>query len=128
MTGFARRAPHYAFTDAAGVQVIAIAEIEPFTRTLNLQGFSRDGFNQDRMISILSAFVTGAPLPPVEVTENASGTSRYALYNGMHRFYASIAAGFSDLPVIVVVNDLKAFREAEDAEIEAWSRSQGKPR
>jgi len=42
----------------------------------------------------------------------------------MHRFYASIAAGYSHLSVVVVEN-VKAFLEAEDADVEAWRRAHG---
>ncbi len=125
MPGFARRALHYTVTDTERVRVVPIAEVVAPKRMSNLQGYSRDGFDQDRMISVLSAFTTGAPLPPVEVTENVSGPARYTLYDGMHRFYASIAARYSHLPIIIT-EDPQAFLDAERAEAQAWSQSQAR--
>jgi hypothetical protein len=123
MLRFVRRTPHYAFTDTGRVRIVPIAEIAPLSRSPNLPGYSRDGFDERRMVSVLSAFCSGAPLPPVEVNECDSGGFRYALYDGMHRFYASIAAGYPLLPVVVNENG-RAFLDAEDAEAEAWRRSQ----
>jgi hypothetical protein len=123
MLRFVRRTPHYAFTDTGRERIVPIAEISPLRRSRNLTGYSRDGFEERRMVSILTAVCTGAPLPPVEVNECAREGFRYALYDGMHRFYASIAAGYSHLPVVVADN-VKAFLDAEDAAAEAWKRSQ----
>lgn len=123
MLRFVRRIPHYTFTDTGRVRIVPIVEISPFRRSPNLAGYSRDGFEKRRMVSILTAFCTGAPLPPVEVNECGSGGFRYVLYDGMHRFYASIAAGYPLLPVVVNENG-RAFLDAEDAEAEAWRRSQ----
>jgi ParB-like nuclease domain len=122
MLRFVRRTPHYAFIDTGRVHIVPLSEVLPLRRTPNLQGYSRDGFDQERMISVLGAFVMSAPLPPVEVRENTSGASRYRVYDGMHRFYAAIAAGYSHLPVVVTVNP-QAFLDAEDAAAEAWERS-----
>ena len=124
MLRFVRRSRHYAFTDMGRVSVVSIAEIAPMTRALNLPGYSRDGFDEGRMVSVLDAFCRATPLPPVEVNASASAGFRYALYDGMHRFYASIAAGYSHLPVVVVEN-IKAFLDAEEAEARAWKRAHG---
>jgi len=126
MLRFVRRALHYAFTDTGRERIVPIAEISPLRRSRNLAGYSRDGFEEKRMVSILTAFCTGAPLPPVEVNECDSGGFRFALYDGMHRFCASIAAGYPHLPVLVTVNP-RAFMDAEDAAAEAWERSQLRP-
>lgn len=123
MPRFVPSTAHYVFTDTGREHIVPIAEISPLRRSPNLAGYSRDGFEEGRMLSILIAFCTGAPLPPVEVNESVSGASRYALYDGMHRFYASIAAGYPLLPVVVADN-AKAFFDAEDAEAQAWRRSQ----
>lgn len=93
MLRFVRRTPHYAFADTGRVHIVPLSEILPLTRSRNLAGYSRDGFDERRMVSVLGAFCIGAPLPPVEVSERPTGSFRYALYDGMHRFYASIAAG-----------------------------------
>jgi hypothetical protein len=74
-------------------------------------------------ISILDAFFRDCPLPPVEVTTDETGRFRYKVYNGMHRFYASIAVGFSHLPVVEIIDDARAFLEAEAADIVAWNRA-----
>jgi hypothetical protein len=43
-----------------------------------------------------------SPLPPVEVLLKANpGQFRFTVHNGYHRYYASIAVGYQDLPVVV---------------------------
>jgi hypothetical protein len=122
MLRFVRTSHHYAFTDIGRVSVVSIAEIAQLTRARNLPGYSRDGFDEGRMISVLGAFCRATPLPPVEVNASTSPGLPYGLYDGMHRFYASIAAGYSHLPV-VVVESIKAFLDAEEVEAKAWRRA-----
>lgn len=42
----------------------------------------------------------GAPMPPVVVLDVASGSFRYRLNDGFHRFRASIALGYSHIPIV----------------------------
>jgi ParB-like chromosome segregation protein Spo0J len=66
-----------------------------------LRGYG--GFTQDRMVSVLQDIALRREIWPIEIIEDASGAYRYRLYNGAHRFHASIAAGFSLIPAILIV-------------------------
>ena len=66
-----------------------------------LRGYG--GFTQDRMVSVLQDTALRREIWPIEIIEDASGAYRYRLYNGAHRFHASIAAGFSLIPAILIV-------------------------
>jgi hypothetical protein len=62
------------------------------------------GFDRARLINILKGFVADDDIEPVDAMELpayefCAAPYRYRVCNGYHRFYASIAAGFSFLPV-----------------------------
>jgi hypothetical protein len=58
------------------------------------------GFDRTRMVSILQGFVAGEAIPPIDVLilptlNDISGQPfKYRVLAGVHRFYASMAAGF----------------------------------
>jgi hypothetical protein len=61
------------------------------------------GFDRVRMVRILAGIVAGDNIEPVPVftlpqTDLPVAPFRYRLRDGLHRFYASIAAGFTCLP------------------------------
>lgn len=59
-------------------------------------------FDKTRMISLLDAIVRQTEVPPLEVCERDAGLKApLILLNGYHRFFASVALGFSMLPVSV---------------------------
>lgn len=55
---------------------------------------------RERVSSILRGFLEGAALPPVEIVREAGLPNRYRLTHGAHRFYLSVAAGFSHVPAV----------------------------
>ncbi|WP_028229668.1 hypothetical protein [Paraburkholderia ferrariae] len=64
------------------------------------------GFDRARMISVLSGMATGAEMPPVPVvalptTDYPAAPFAYRVCDGFHRFYASVAAAFEMLPVVI---------------------------
>jgi hypothetical protein len=74
--------------------LIATAHIERVVRTRPLDA---NGFCRDRMIRILAGIRDDDDIiPPVPLWEIGAG--RYRLRDGTHRFYASLALGFSHLP------------------------------
>lgn len=75
--------------------LISLTEIEPVIRRVPLD---ENGFDHDRMISLLVAMRIGIALPPVSVERFAHPTYRYRLRDGTHRFYGSLAVGFTHLP------------------------------
>jgi hypothetical protein len=80
-----------------GVQTVPIAEAKPPVRDAGVIGF-----HKNRMAPILLAFTSDrCAVPAVPVRELAAGEPyRYAVLDGYHRYYASIAAGYTRLPVL----------------------------
>jgi hypothetical protein len=96
----------YAYDDTdPSVQLVALSDIEPPQR--------RDGvryFVPDRANAVICGMINGDQMPPIGVKAPASsgGEFRYALYDGLHRYYLSMAAGYSHIPVEIV--DAEAIR------------------
>lgn len=84
---------------------VRIDEVEPVRRQLSHGVFNDDlteGISaKERVVSVLRAFVSGTALPPVEMVRLEPGaSSAYRLTHGAHRFYLSVAAGFTHVPAI----------------------------
>jgi hypothetical protein len=81
-----------------GVQTVPIAEVRPPERSAGVVGF-----HKNRLAPILLAFPSDrCSVPAVPVREFADGGRyRYEVLDGYHRYYASIAAGYTRLPVLV---------------------------
>ena len=103
MAGFVPTVVSY--RSRADATVIRLRDVEPPSRfpkcSLDFKGFSRD-----RMVRVLSGFVTGAEIEPVTVVvyppvDLPPAIFRYRVWGGVHRFYASVAAGFECLPVVI---------------------------
>jgi hypothetical protein len=101
MSDFQQRRVAY---KSPGTREIKITTIEPPVRLTNSQNdFS--GFDRKRLVRILKGFVADDEIDPVSllVLPFASETIQqspfqYRVLDGMHRFYASIAAGFDYIP------------------------------
>jgi hypothetical protein len=77
--------------------LVAIAGVEPPIRNEGV-----DGLQESRAVSILQAMVSSQHLPAIEVHENKlSDLYRFSVYDGYHRYYLSIALGFTMLPVLI---------------------------
>lgn len=90
---------------ANGKEIFAvkIIEVSPVRRNPDVGIFntSAEANAKDRVISILTGFRTGSAIPPVEVVLEPEGSNfRYKLVHGAHRFYCSLATGFSHVPAI----------------------------
>jgi len=92
----------YPFRDSCDrpgkVKVVPIEQIEPPTRNEGVQPFCKCS-----LVPILLGFRNRfAELPPVsvKVLPQTDGY-QYKVENGFHRYYASVAAGYTHLPVIV---------------------------
>ena len=104
MTGF--KPSGSAYRSSAIAKFIPLREIEPPFRHPEYPLDCR-GFDRARLISVLSGFVANMEietvplfaLPALESWEPAP--FRYRVKDGFHRFYASIAAGFTCLPVTI---------------------------
>jgi hypothetical protein len=78
-------------------ELVPLKLIEPPRRAPGVALFGRE-----RMISVLAGFVADDRLPPIEVNTVEGGRSPYRVYHGYHRYYASWAAGFDLVPVVVI--------------------------
>jgi hypothetical protein len=80
--------------------LIPLASIEPPKRDAGVI-FDANGFKRDRVMKILAGIKDDANILPVKIVE---GGPPFRLYDGFHRFYASLAAGFSHIPAVVVAS------------------------
>jgi hypothetical protein len=81
------------------VNLIALAEIEPLVRNVPLDA---NGFRRSRMISVLEMIRDDLPCDkPIEILRQP-GQRPYRLHNGVHRYYASRALGFTHVPADVI--------------------------
>jgi hypothetical protein len=83
---------------------VPLREIEPpFRNPEEPKDFH--GFDHDRLVLILKGFVADAEIPPVpllllpSLADISKPPFKYRVLDGLHRFYASVAAGFEFLPV-----------------------------
>ena len=84
---------------------ISINEVRPVKRNPSVGIFndSAEASAKTRVVSIFRGFVADESIPPVEVVSEPSDSAyRYKLVAGAHRFYCSLAAGFSHVPAIEV--------------------------
>lgn len=86
--------------------VMPIQDVEPPLRDGGKIWF-RD---RDTVIQILDGMRSGAELPPIQVwSREKTNSSRYIVRDGLHRFYLSIAVGFTAIPVGIDDFDLNEF-------------------
>jgi hypothetical protein len=87
------------------VYEVRLDDVAPVERKLS-HGIFNDDIERgptakDRVLKILRGFVANDAIPPVEVVRfPTSAQYRYKLTHGVHRFYLSIAAGFTHVPAI----------------------------
>lgn len=84
---------------------VKIVEVSPVRRNPGVGIFNTnaEATAKDRVISILTGFLNGSVIPPIEVISEPEGSSfPFKLVHGAHRFYCSLAAGFSHVPAIKV--------------------------
>ena len=96
MADFTPRSEFYP-PDMSPFEKLPLAEIEPPSRSgLPL-------FKKYKLVPVLFAFQSPeCSLPLVQVIALPEpGRYRYAVHNGFHRFYGSVAAGFTHIPARV---------------------------
>ncbi|MGE3757733.1 MAG: hypothetical protein AB7H97_08255 [Pseudobdellovibrionaceae bacterium] len=97
---FDRRGDFYyygGYPESAQAMVVALDDVEPPVRT----GGS-PLFRKYKLLPVLFALTSPeCHLPPVVVTHLTQRSAyRFKVTNGLHRYYASAAVGFSKLPVV----------------------------
>lgn len=86
--------------DLHGISMVPISEIEPPT-----EGKMSPRLTKHRLVPILLAFATSeVVLPPVRARLTSTGPYRMTIVDGVHRYYASVAARFSLIPVMIQGN------------------------
>lgn len=97
MPNFRPRLQFYPYTRSCSEAIVVpITQIEPPVRDAGTPPFRKY-----KLVPVLLAFRSPeCALPPVPVEQLDAGSYRYRPINGYHRFYASVAAGYSMLPVI----------------------------
>ncbi len=99
MSGFTRQGVAYRST----AELFWLDEIEPPFRLLSA-ALDWRGFSRERMVSILRGFVASDEIAPIDLlalpplADISRAPFTYRVLGGMHRFYASIAAGFECVP------------------------------
>lgn len=94
-----RRSELYPWTPSAtDVERIAIEDIEPPRRDAWLEPFRKY-----KLVPILLAFMSPeCALPPIALDELPSGSPfKYRVTNGLHRYYASRAVGYTRIPAVI---------------------------
>jgi hypothetical protein len=104
MVGYATKLSHYS-TDPK-YEIVVIEDIEPPVRDIGLR-------NEETVIKMLRGMRNNEEFPPIEVNKEKNPSGKYIVYDGYHRFYLSIAMGYTKIPIKEKF-DLKAFFEAED--------------
>lgn len=102
MFGF--RPSSSAYRSAPGVRTVPLREIEPPFRYAE-HPLDGKGFGREAMVSVLRSIAANEEIKPVPVLilppllDISRAPFKYRVLEGMHRFYASAAAGFECLPV-----------------------------
>lgn len=104
MRAFSPRSQYYPYDPkSVEVEIVRIDTIRPRRRDPGVSPFKKY-----KMVPVLLAFTSPeCALPPVPARRiEASNTYFLDLIDGFHRFYASIAVGYSHLPVVIRPNFL----------------------
>ena len=98
LPNFERVTEFYIPNDGDGVEIVALADIRPFKRVVGT-----GGFRKYKIMPVLFGLQSPeTTLPPIHLTRSV-GKDEYPfqLQNGFHRFYASIAVGYSLVPALI---------------------------
>ena len=93
------RASAYLSPENVAASIVPLNEVRRPNRAV-VKDFG--GFDRARLISVLSGITTMQALPPVDMEFADSGPFHYSLRDGFHRFYASVAAGFTHIPTRIL--------------------------
>ncbi len=110
MNNFSQKEDHYISGSNNKVKIISIEEIKPPLRTNNAFWFR----NKESIVPVLKSIANREALDPITVwSKEKTKTDRYIVKDGFHKFYASVAAGFSKIPININDFDLKEFIKNE---------------
>lgn len=100
MRSFKPQSAYYPYDpQAESAEVLSLQEVEPPQRNPGVALFKKY-----KLVPVLLAFTSPeCALPPIHAVKTSGG---YAVRNGVHRYYASVAVGYSSVPAIVLPNDI----------------------
>lgn len=94
----------FSFEPKDGVQLVEMAKVQTPVRDAGVEAFKKC-----KLVPILCALQAKNLLPPIKVTDQGVPPGcQYRVYDGFHRYYASVAVGFPMLPVIDINSQLRA--------------------
>lgn len=80
---------------------IDLNDVKPVIRENIFNDSEEFGTAKSRVLRILRWFISDTPIEPVTIALEPHGSDyRYKLVAGAHRFYCSMAAGFTHIPAI----------------------------
>lgn len=95
------------YRPASDARVVSLSEIVPPSRGRDCHN-DWHGFDRKRLVDVLRGITTRDKIAPVPVIELPKSdhllrlSHQYFVRDGFHRYYGSIMAGFSYLPVSVI--------------------------
>src|SRR5262249_37796925 len=102
MEGFALRSDSYRFAASPKVSLVRLDDIAcPPLDGRRRPDHHHCGFNRERMVDVLRGVASQAMIPPISILERREGAYSCIVCDGYHRFYASLAAGFSHIPTVL---------------------------
>ena len=96
-----------AYRSSADAELVPLSEIAPLPRVQTCWKDWR-GFDRKQLVDVLKGIVAGDEIKPVPMIQLPDSdhlvrlSYRYCVRDGFHRYYASIAAGFTCLPASIV--------------------------
>ena len=92
----------YHWRPQLSADLVLLADIEPPPMG-SRKHLSCCGLDETRMIGVLTSIASRREMWPVEITQGDNDPYPYQLHDGAHRFHASVAAGFSHIPALLVM-------------------------
>ncbi len=79
---------------------VSLADIRPLNMDRR-KHLSYGGFDRQRMLEVLTDVAQNSALYPIVIRKREDPPYRFEIRDGTHRFYASVAAGFSQIPCVL---------------------------
>jgi hypothetical protein len=100
MQTFQRQSASYRFQRSPDILLVRIDSIEPLRLRHRLD---KGGLRRRSFVSILRKIASESAMPPIQLEElPPDGEYAYGIHRGTHRFYASVAVGFSHIPAVLI--------------------------
>ena len=107
---FTGNVSNYAYPTDANTQLVSMDELAAPLRDGGLIWFR----NRDSVVNLLQGMCEGAILPPIPVwSKGTKHPTKFVVRDGFHRYYLSLAMGFTEIPIRIDDFDLDAFFAAE---------------